>query len=226
MSQHKSSVEDRALDLLGKGIPQSAVALTLGVDPSRISQLLSDKAFADQVIEKKFVNLSSDISRDKSIDSIEDKILERLDFSLPMISKPMDLVRAFTALNMAKRRSRSLDSESGSSLGNQTIIQLNIPSVVLQSFRTNINNQVIAVGDRSLLTMPSNLLRSALENPPSKIHGEQNEPDSNGQRALQAPTEREVVGYQQEDSREDVVNFAKSAFTAELKQFVENAAPR
>ncbi len=67
-----SSIEDRALVLLGAGIGGEAVANALGVTPSRISQLLSEQAFSDAVSTLRYENLQKHNNRDASYDTIED----------------------------------------------------------------------------------------------------------------------------------------------------------
>lgn len=153
-----TTTSERALALLGQGIPPTAVANALGVDISRISQLLSEPEFATAVVERKFTALSKHNERDASIDDLEDKLLEQLKYALPMMTRPLEIVRAFSVLNAAKRRGQSAPE---SLAVQQTILQLNIPQILLQQFTTNIHNQVVQVGEQSLLTIPSaNLLRT------------------------------------------------------------------
>lgn len=153
-----TTTEERALKLLGQGIPPSAVASALGVEVSRISQLLSDDDFASKVVELKFESLSRHNERDAVIDGMEDKLLEQLKYALPMMTRPMEIIKAFSVLNAAKRRGQSAPEQI---TAKQSIIQLNIPAVLLQHFTTNVHNQVVQVGEQSLLTIPSaNLLKS------------------------------------------------------------------
>jgi hypothetical protein len=153
-----TTTEDRALALLGQGIPPTAVANALGVDISRISQLLSDETFAAAVVEKKFEALSKHNERDATIDGMEDKLLEQLKYALPMMTRPMEIIRAFSVINAAKRRGQSAPEALTSK---QTVLQLNIPQILLQQFTTNVHNQVVQVGEQSLLTIPSaNLLKT------------------------------------------------------------------
>ena len=148
-----TTIESRALTLLGQGVPPTAVANALGVDPSRISQLLADEGFATQVIEKKFESLSKHNERDDRIDGLEDKLIKSLEHSLPFMTKPMELLRAFQVINLAKRKGQVV---SENLTNKQTIIQLNIPQIILQKFSSNVHNQVVQVGDQSLVTLPSN----------------------------------------------------------------------
>lgn len=156
-----STTEDRALSLLGQGVPPNAVANALGVDISRISQLLSDDSFAARVVERKFEQLSKHNERDTAIDSLEDKLLDKLRDCLPFMTRPMEILKSFSVLNAAKRRGASATSESLSN--KQTIIQLNIPQIIIDKFTSNVNNQVVQIGQQSLLTIPSNQLLKQME---------------------------------------------------------------
>lgn len=152
-----TTTESRALELLGKGIPPAAVAAALGVDPSRITQLLSDDTFAASVVEKKFESLSKHATRDMAIDQLEDHLLDKLKDTLPFMTRPMEILKSFSVINAAKRRTLSHTDQVTTQ---QTIVTLNIPSIIVQKFSQNIHNQVTAVGQQSLVTMQSSSLLS------------------------------------------------------------------
>jgi hypothetical protein len=164
-----STIEDRALTLLGQGVPPTAVANALGVDPSRISQLLSEDDFAQKVIERKFESLSKNNERDLSIDEIEDKLIKKLENCLPFMTRPMEILKSFQVLNAAKRRGMT---QSEDLTQKQTIIQLNIPTIILDKFQTNVHNQVVQVGSQSLVTIQSGEMIKQLEahNATPKLH--------------------------------------------------------
>jgi hypothetical protein len=155
-----TTTESRALTLLGQGVPPSAVANALGVDVSRISQLLSDEEFSSKVVEKKFEALSKHNERDGVIDGIEDRVLKKLDDSLAFMTRPMEILKTFQIINAAKRKGQTAPESLTSK---QTIIQLNIPSIILQKFQTNTHNQVVQVGQQSLLTIQSGQMLKQLE---------------------------------------------------------------
>lgn len=159
-TSQNSTTESRALALLGQGVPPTAVANALGVDISRISQLLSQEDFASAVVEKKFEALSRHNERDGAIDSLEDKLLEKLKDCLPFMTRPMELLKSFQILNLAKRRGQSAPESLTSK---QTIVQLNIPSIILQKFTSNVHNQVVQVGQQSLITIQSGQLLKTME---------------------------------------------------------------
>lgn len=156
MSNATSIVEERALKLLGDGLAPEIVAMAVGVTASRISQLISDPDFASRVSDLRYKNLSKHAERDEKYDNIEDKLLDRMELMLPMMFKPTEVLRALTAVNMAKRRAPAVPE---SMIGQKEVVTLTMPQVVLnqfnQQFITNVNNQVIKAGDQELVTVQS-----------------------------------------------------------------------
>ena len=128
----------RALELLGMGVIATQVAAALGVDISRISQLLSEEAFAAKVAELRFSNLRKHTERDTKYDGLEDTLIEKLGDCLPLMHRPMEILKAIQVINSAKRRGASAPEH----ITNQNqIIQLNVPGALIEKFRVNINNQ-------------------------------------------------------------------------------------
>lgn len=155
-----SALEDRALQLLGKGVQAESVASALGVSASRISQLLSNKFFAEKVSELRYQTLQEHNIRDGKYDSLEDILLSKLEKSMPLLVKPESILKALTAVNGAKRRGQNAPTEV---TNQQNIVNIVLPSSIAQKFVTNVDNQVIKAGDQELLTMPSGNLLKRLE---------------------------------------------------------------
>lgn len=156
-----TSTEDRALKLLALNVPQTQVAAILGVDPSRISQLLADASFSARLAEEKFRTLTDQANRDVTYDRLEDKVLERLESTIPLMHRPLELLRAAQILNAAKRRGTV---EPGQDASAREIIQLVLPVSISQKFLVQFNstNQVVAVDDRELVTIQSGKLQELL----------------------------------------------------------------
>jgi len=152
-----SSIEERALSLLGSGVAAEQVAAALGVTPSRIAQLLSQKVFADRVASLRYTHLQKHNIRDGKYDALEDTLLGKLEKSMPLLIKPESILKAIAVVNNAKRRGQSTPEQV---TNQQNIVNLVLPNVIAARFSIDINNQVIKAGDQSLLTMPSgNLLK-------------------------------------------------------------------
>ena len=168
------SITERALTLLGSGIQPETVAASLGVSASYISQLLSQEEFAAQVAELRFQNLQKHNARDNKYDTLEDDLLERMKDCLPLMYKPLEILKAIQIINAAKRRGASAPDTITQQ---QTIINLTLPTQIVNTFRTNSQNQVVSTGQTELITMQASTLLN-------KVKGN-NHVDS-GQKVLQA----------------------------------------
>lgn len=154
-----TGTEDRALALLGTGISTEKVASALGVSAARISQLMADETFAGQVVALRYENLQKFNVRDGKYDSLEDRVLEKLESAIPLMFKPETILKALQTLNSAKRRGQSAPE---SAADKQQIVTLVLPKQITQNFTTNIDNQVVNAGGQNLQTMQSgNLLALA-----------------------------------------------------------------
>ncbi len=155
-----SSLEDKALALLSSGLPAIKVAEALGVDTSRISQLVSSEEFASKLTEAKYEFLSRHNEADAELDTIESKIRAKMLDCLDSVYKPMELTRMLQVVNASKRRGSSAPA---SITEQQTVLNLVLPSKIINNFVTNINNQVIQAGTTELLTMQSSTLASKVK---------------------------------------------------------------
>lgn len=156
----RSTTDSRILQLLGSGAPTSVVAAATGVSESYISQLISQSDFKSELQELKFTALHSHNVRDRKYDAIEDKLTKQLEDNICLIQKPGELLRALQVVNGLKRRGASAPEAV---VQQQTVVTLTMPQKIVQHFTTNINNQVVSIGDQSLQTMQSNTLRAKLD---------------------------------------------------------------
>lgn len=154
-----SSTESRALKLLGDGFAPEQVASAIGVSPSRISQLLSDENFSQEVANLRYQNLAAHTDRDSRYDKLEDKLLQKLEASLSMLFDPMKIAKLLQVINGAKRRGVSSQEQIQTA---QTVVQLNMPTQIFQKFVTNVNNQVIQAGSQELITVQSGKMAELL----------------------------------------------------------------
>lgn len=170
MSNHSSlasTTESQALKLLVDGVPQAQVASCLGVSESLISQFLSQESFRTELVKQKYANLVKHNERDTSLDSLEDKLIRKIEQTLPMVFKPLEIAHLFRIINSAKRRGTSSQAPVSAQA---TVIQLTLPVQIIQHFQVNAQNQVIKAGSQELITVQSGRLPQLLEN--SKPVGE------------------------------------------------------
>jgi len=151
---------EKILSLLGTGLPPETVALAVGCDPSYISQLLSNEAFREEVQLARLQNLTEATNRDSEYNKLEDELLGKLKDSLGFLIKPRDILTALAIINKAERRGAPPIEQT---LVNNTIVNLVLPQKVRMEFTTNSDHQVVAVNNRSMLTLESNRLTTLAE---------------------------------------------------------------
>lgn len=147
-----NSTQDRALKLLMKDLPPSIVASTLGVTPAAISQYLADDEFSAALVAGKFEKLKAAANRSEMYDALEDTLLQKLKDSVSMLFDPLKIARILQTIT-ASRPKISVAQEIPLETSRQVV--LNMPTQVIQHFTTNIQNQVVKVGERDLTTVQS-----------------------------------------------------------------------
>lgn len=155
-----TSTRERALTLLGQGVSVDATAAACGVSASAISQLLSYEDFSAAVAERRFSALQKHNKQDNEYDSIEEVLTEKFKQSIPLMMRPMEILKGLQVINAQKRRGMSAPE---SIHDKQTVVSITLPSVILNNFTntsitTNIHNQVVKVGEQDLTTMQSGTL--------------------------------------------------------------------
>lgn len=160
-----SNNQSKALSLLGQGVSPVMVASTLGVSEALISQFLSDGRFASEVTKLKLHSLQQQTALDNKYVEAEVKLVDKLLKVIPLMTKPMDILRGIQTVNATKRRG----AQEGSAITQTSnIVQITLPGVFAAKFVTNSQNQVVEVQDdtgaRSLITAtPASLDQFAAE---------------------------------------------------------------
>jgi len=150
-----SSTESRALSLLGAGVSAEQVAAALGVSASRISQLLADESFSAQVTTLRYETLSRHNMRDSNYDTLEDTLAEKLSGLVPLMMRPMEVIKSLQIVNSLKRRGQSAPEQLTTA---QQVVNITVPNLIVNKFVTNVQNQVIRAGQQELLTIQSSTL--------------------------------------------------------------------
>lgn len=156
--------KEQIKELLGSGLGPEVVASAVGCDISYVSQLLSDELFATEVTARRTLALQSHTKRDNKIDSIEDRLLDKLDNMLDetvAFMKPRDALMAFSVINKAVRRGAPVHGTGGNGVGGTSItniINLQLPQKIVRKFTRNSKNEVVETEGQTLVTMPSHML--------------------------------------------------------------------
>jgi hypothetical protein len=153
--------KEQIKQLLGSGLSNEIVASAVGCDSSYIGQLVSDEHFAAEVAALRVKNLQATNARDRNIDSIEDRLLDKVSELVDqnMFYKPNDVLRAAVAVNAMKRRGVPATE---SVTVNNTVVQLQLPKVIVQNFTINTQGEVIEVEGQTLVTKSAHTLLGEL----------------------------------------------------------------
>lgn len=146
--------QTRAIELLGDGHSQVAVARALGLSESRISQLMEEENFATAVASRRFEKLKKYNELDRKYDQLEATALDKLEKALPLVSitAPEKLVKIISTLNGAKRRGQ--DSDPSQTINHNTIVNLTLPTQVVNRFTTAPQtNEVVEIDGKPLVTV-------------------------------------------------------------------------
>lgn len=148
-------------ELLGTGLGPDIVATAVGCLPAYITELMQDEEFKQEVTTLRILNLTAASSRDKGIDNIEEKLIGKLHEAVDagQIYKPQDILRAFAVVNAAKRRGVAAQT---STVINNTVVNLQLPSAAVKRFTINPQGEVLGVEEQTLVTMPTHTLLSNL----------------------------------------------------------------
>lgn len=168
-----SGIQEKILNLLGSGISPEHVANTCGVTPSYVSQLMSQEDFAARVVELRYESLQKHNKRDEAYDKIEDELVEKLKDLMPLMVRPMEVLKAIQVINQAKRRGQSAPEQITNT---QNIVNISMPTQIIQKFKVNPQNQVIAAGTQELITMQSGSLLKEIK---GLVKGIENKGDTN-----------------------------------------------
>lgn len=160
-----NAVEERAMKLLGNGVPAPHVASTLGISESRVSQLMSQEEFAAAVVALRYEALAKHNAADSELDELETELRLKVKESMALMFRPEQLLKAFQIINSAKRRGSSAPEAITQQ---QTIVQISMPVKVINRFTKNVMNQVVEAGDQKLVTVQSGILLEALKLQQSK----------------------------------------------------------
>lgn len=146
-------IRAKVITLLGQGYPPVTVASSLGITESRVSQIASEPEAAAEIQSLRFNALQKYNDLDSKYLSVEEALLAKLESSLIFLQRPMEIARALQIVNGTKRRGQESPETTQIT---QNIVNISMPSQVLQKFIVNGANQVVQAGEQTLLTIPSN----------------------------------------------------------------------
>ena len=150
-------MQEKIIELLGRGITPTQVASAVGCDASYVSQIAA--AAADRIVALRADHFSRFSDQDATLDAAEADALAKVAHLVQYITRPGEAINAYKVLNMARRRT---SGPAQTEAPTQTLI-LDLPEASRVRFTVSADRQVIEIEGRSLTTMPAKTLASRLE---------------------------------------------------------------
>lgn len=134
-----------------------------------ISQIAAKEEFQQLLAAERLKSLNTQVAIDAKYNEIESKLLDKLQGSVDMMFRPIEVIKALSVVNGAKRRGTEALTPSTQSSAPSVVI--NLPVQLVKSFTTDVQNQVVRVGDQDLVTIQSAALaqKVGLSNEPVTI---------------------------------------------------------
>lgn len=137
-----------------------AVADSVGVDPSYVSQLMAREEVAQRVAELRAARATQFIEHDGNIEALEKVALERMAKLLPLQSDIMKITRVFQVLNSARKSQEHGVGAQGQAPG--AVVSITLPEAAQVHFKLTPDKQVIEIEGRSMVPMPSHMVAAQL----------------------------------------------------------------
>jgi predicted transcriptional regulator len=146
--------------LKGAGVSNKDIADELGLTPGAVTQLAAKPEVAAAISELQETSLAASTAIDAKYDRIEDKLLDQLEKTIPLLMRPMEISKVLQTVNGAKRRGAGHKATED---GPARVLNLNIPIALQTKFVVNSANQVVEAGAQTLVTMPSSNIAKMAE---------------------------------------------------------------
>lgn len=152
-------MKDKIRDLLGAGVSQVQVANALGVEESYVSQLMADDRFREEVQTLRAAKATEYIEVDGKIEDLEKMALDKMIKLMPFETNLMKAAKIFQIANGAKKKAEAAVNSQPAS----TVVNITLPQSTIVNFKMSSDKQVVEVGGRSLVTMPSHVVNQKLK---------------------------------------------------------------
>lgn len=156
---HHSTHAAQLIKYISSGVLPGEAARALGITPGAVTQLMETPEVATELSRLREEQLLRSSALDTKYDRIEDKLLDQLERTVPLLLRPGEIANVLARVNSAKRRGAGHTPAAAPT----KILQLNLPTILQQKFVVNSHNQVITAGAQDLVTIPSAAVAKLIE---------------------------------------------------------------
>lgn len=155
-----TGVAGRILNMLVSGCSEIEAAHAVGVDGSYVRQLKQEPDFVIQIKQKLQENHERAVQIDENYAAIEKQATDRLKTLVSLVHTPRDLMQIAAFANAAKKKTSGTERPAGSEGSEAKLVKVIMPTVILNNFTVNPNNEIVQAGGRSLTTLNSTNITS------------------------------------------------------------------
>lgn len=148
---HNSTHANQVITYLKNGITPIEISRALGITPGAVTQLMQSPAVSTEIAKMQAEQQARSSAIDAKYDAIEEKLLNQLERTVPLLMRPGEIANVLSRINAAKRRGVAHQAPQGPA----QVLQLNIPIALQSKFVVNAANQVVQAGEQTLVTMQS-----------------------------------------------------------------------
>lgn len=150
-----TGIPGRILNMLCSGCSPEEAALAVGVDSSYVRHLKQEPDFIAQIKIKLTESTERAIAIDENYAAIEKTATDRLKTLINLVHSPKDLMQLAAFANSAKKKTSVNGGTDSENAGTQKVVKVLMPTVILNNFVVNPNNEIVQVGERTLETLNS-----------------------------------------------------------------------
>lgn len=150
-----TGIPGRILKMLCSGCSPEEAASAVGVDSSYVRHLKQEPDFIAQIKKQLTENAERAAAIDENYVAIEKQATDKLKTLVPLIHTPRDLIAIAQFANSAKKKTGGVGGNGGEEPGTQKTVKILMPTVILNNFTTNVQNEIVAAGGRTLTTLNS-----------------------------------------------------------------------
>jgi hypothetical protein len=143
---------ERLITYLVAGATQAQAAAALGISESYVSDMHAEDSFKEELASRKMAALESSISTENQIKKVESLAITKLEKLMPTIMDPMKALAIFKVTNAARI---SQTVVSNPAVAATAIVNLHLPTVLLQNYKADSSNRIISINDTPMITLQS-----------------------------------------------------------------------
>lgn len=139
---------DKILQAVVAGISQTAIAQMMNVSDGLISQVINTDEFQIRLRQKRATQMAQAAIRQEKLESLQDKLIDKVDNLIPFITKPTEATAALRAIAEVAKNNMPMTGETQEA---SNVVTIYMPTAIGVNFQLNSQNEVIDIDGRTIV---------------------------------------------------------------------------